>query len=1133
MSKIISFNIDAHDNVYIKRSEKTGLQSRKMDVKLAIPDGGTNEDSGMLVLIPGYGGNMSSNIFEKMRREFSDQYNLAVIQCDYFGNCYMNTHVPENIQSFLDDANVVKADVEYRKDTKETLEEFNDMGIMQALDVVTAVIFGLRYIMTTEEEMLNTKKVIAFGTSHGAYLAHLSNLICPQLFSCIVDVSSYLSPYYLCDSRELKMEGKNRCLKMSENFFLSKHKELQYNSKLYDLRFLYRNAENYCKIIAFQGSEDWMVNYREKKTFIRQIGENAQLMLITPDDVDGVLCKNANHGLGLDFLELFKMLMPMLNNLLHEKSNQLNLPKTLKIGDESAYFQINYQNVFPEIEHITFAQEGEKREQSTEGKIKTEEEWLEHIFNSQKKFLSNFQFYCNGYSLYALEKILPTDAVFVAVGGAVTENEIKKIDSIRDKACIMTNTVGLKSLKKAGIKPDFIFLEPASERNVSCATLEWKEVPLITCTSADTELMVWHNGPKFFYWVGNMLEQSIWYRARQASAARYQYNKLTKLDISEDTLMMMVQLGIQMGAKSVLIAGAKNMQTDILYGENVNILHIDMVDELENNNCIKIELSSILSEIIPFFDKNGQSVFCEEYIQLKEELHCYITKISEGIKLYQQLYDMTESRTVAADMLSIVTKRLNQFISELENGPYFGYIWSLAKEITQFQSEVQLNGCNNEIMQMAWDGKFMLKKLKLVCQAMEKSMNCLPDINKYKQNIYHPVQHKKNILLIYGVSAYNVLPRFARELEKGFQKIGYQTFSCDVGESVSFRDGYNFYQNTVGYDYILLINGVYINIEYEDWVIGHNRYWYDSTKTQVLAMFFDHPIYHQTRLEFARSRVKTIFCDTKYKPFIQTYMPEVKNIFITSIGGIEQKNEKNFFQKENKVVFFGSYGDLEIVEKSIHESGYEVLIWRIIELLNQRQDLTIEDAFEYIGRVYGCEHSMENILVHTGVFRLIDQYIRLYYRNKVILTIAESEIPIDIYGWRNMELSKYPNVQLKEDVSFEEMGEICKNTRFVLNVNPWTKGGVQERVFNTMLGKSVCITDMNGYLAKECIDGKNVVFYELDKIECLPKKIKYYMEHEQLSAQIAENGFAFAQKNHTWAKVAEQIADMLEIPNNI
>ena len=117
--------------------------------------------------------------------------------------------------------------------------------------------------------------------------------------------------------------------------------------------FLYQSIENRCKIIALQGTEDWMVSAEEKEAWISNL-ENAQLLIIHPDEVDGVLCKNADHGLGLDFFELFKILMPSLDKVIGQTKLEINFPKELTIGNEDIFIKIGYENGLPEIRTITW-----------------------------------------------------------------------------------------------------------------------------------------------------------------------------------------------------------------------------------------------------------------------------------------------------------------------------------------------------------------------------------------------------------------------------------------------------------------------------------------------------------------------------------------------------------------------------------------------------------------------------------------------------------------------------------------------------------------------------------------------------------------------------------------------------------
>ena len=44
---------------------------------------------------------------------------------------------------------------------------------------------------------------------------------------------------------------------------------MRYNEKLYSLPFLYKNRKNMCKIIAMQGTEDWMVDAENKEIYFK------------------------------------------------------------------------------------------------------------------------------------------------------------------------------------------------------------------------------------------------------------------------------------------------------------------------------------------------------------------------------------------------------------------------------------------------------------------------------------------------------------------------------------------------------------------------------------------------------------------------------------------------------------------------------------------------------------------------------------------------------------------------------------------------------------------------------------------------------------------------------------------------
>lgn len=275
MAKDYEINVDAHPNIYTN-------DSRKLNIYFSIPEKSINKETGLLLFIPGFGGNANSNVYKKMRSLFADKYNVVTIQCDYFGCEFMQHTILE-----------------------ERPNNFNDMGLMQAIDNITSIII-VTEIIKDNGYTFNNAKIMAYGHSHGAYLAYLCNVFSPNLFSLIVDNSAWLFPNYLKITRALTIDGKRLV-------FDYIGRELISDFEIFDLPFLYRNFDNNCIIHSFHGSNDKLISLEEKRTFCKEV-EKTYLHEITTERVDNKVFKSSNHGLNADFILLFDQVYSNLEN---------------------------------------------------------------------------------------------------------------------------------------------------------------------------------------------------------------------------------------------------------------------------------------------------------------------------------------------------------------------------------------------------------------------------------------------------------------------------------------------------------------------------------------------------------------------------------------------------------------------------------------------------------------------------------------------------------------------------------------------------------------------------------------------------------------------------------------------------
>lgn len=371
MSVAYEIEVSTQESVY--RGRSTGENGgRNLKVYFSVPEKGVDSDTGLLLFIAGFGGNANSNVYKKMRSEFADEYNLVTIQCDYFGYEFMQESrkivVPKiNKEKLRQVFNEVQLKRIFKKDkldfeglldigentgmnitvnedlSKENKDNFNDMGIMQAIDNITAVL-SVMNILYNNEYSFNSKKIITFGQSHGAYLGYLCNAFAPDLFSLIVDNSAWLLPVYLGTNRILMNRRKKLNLNIVFDYLA---KGIVEDREILNLSYLYSKFENNCRIISYHGTKDNLVASHEKKRFCEGI-DNCVYNEISNDKIDNTIFKSANHGLDADFIELFRHTLSNFN-VEFKKDNNFCLREQVVFKTKKHNYNIDYKNVMPQI----------------------------------------------------------------------------------------------------------------------------------------------------------------------------------------------------------------------------------------------------------------------------------------------------------------------------------------------------------------------------------------------------------------------------------------------------------------------------------------------------------------------------------------------------------------------------------------------------------------------------------------------------------------------------------------------------------------------------------------------------------------------------------------------------------------
>lgn len=322
--------ISAHPNIYNGNNERT------YRIEYSIPQNGTNEDTGIVLIVPGFGANIDSKVYKKIRETFADNYNLVTVQCDYFGSKFMQSsesfsYQQENLEELLskedfellknDKSNFFKLISNYSTQLNcvatinETQDEFVDMSYMQAIDNITAL-EAIKIILKENKMLFNDNKIFGYGHSQGAYILHLANKLAPHLFTYIIDNSSWVQPVYLNTNRYLFQQVGNAIISIEFDYLA---KTLLKDKESLSLHKIYSSFINGAYIYSLLGTTDNLVTVEDKKMSISKM-QFTQFDLIDDNKVDGHIFKSTSHGLDADFLKLFDYVLDKLPT--HQNNNK-------------------------------------------------------------------------------------------------------------------------------------------------------------------------------------------------------------------------------------------------------------------------------------------------------------------------------------------------------------------------------------------------------------------------------------------------------------------------------------------------------------------------------------------------------------------------------------------------------------------------------------------------------------------------------------------------------------------------------------------------------------------------------------------------------------------------------------------
>lgn len=372
-------------------------------------------------------------------------------------------------------------------------------------------------------------------------------------------------------------------------------------------------------------------------------------------------------------------------------------------------------------------------------------------------------------------------------------------------------------------------------------------------------------------------------------------------------------------------------------------------------------------------------------------------------------------------------------------------------------------------------------------------------------------------LLFYGLI--EALNTFTNDIKSQLERMGHEAYIMDLRESVIFVEKYfeKKIHCAIYYDGI----GMFLKETFDMWDIV------------VINILVDHPMTFSHVMREPPRKFIQFSPDCNHVEFAEKYYG-LKNVFFLphmASGAITLER----VEKEIPLLFGGWYRPINEAYTEIKESADtdEVEKWLLLhsmEYMLEDSSMPLETALEKCILEFGVDFPYSDRAILLRKAKPVDEFIRMYYRGKVISEIIKAGIPITLIGegWDKFPLAASKWVNRLAKVEYEEIFSYMKRAEITLNVMPWFKAGSHERVLDSLKCYSCPLIDESSWLLENLKPDEECAYYSLSRLEEIPDKIYDLLAHPEQREKIVENGRRKVLSHFTSKQITEQILGRLK-----
>lgn len=321
----------------------------------------------------------------------------------------------------------------------------------------------------------------------------------------------------------------------------------------------------------------------------------------------------------------------------------------------------------------------------------------------------------------------------------------------------------------------------------------------------------------------------------------------------------------------------------------------------------------------------------------------------------------------------------------------------------------------------------------------------------------------------------------------------------------------------------------------------HNDYYidlWDLLDACAVNILMDHPLRFHPTMEKHPANYIQLCPDTGHVAYVRKYFPDIEHCEFLPHAGTPDHEPTIFYQDKKYDIFFSATyytpdSQLHELEKYIcpKDSPLYRIYMQITDYLLTHTSTTLEQSVINVLNDNHMDLSDNACRTIMRGISPIDWMVRMYYRERVIKLLTDAGFQVHVLGrgWENHPSAGNKNLHIinGQRIKLAETFPYMRDARINLNVMPWFKGGTHDRIFNTMLRHSICLTDPSTWIESHYTDTEDIVLYHLEDLAKLPDIAGFWLSHPDQANALISKAYQKTAENYTWINCVDSILESL------